>query len=112
MPRRPIIHVLLSLVLLISQQMALAHVMSHWSAAREASASVQNDAAGKTLKSAVHDRGCAQCSVFAQVAFALDSACRTFLATEAACRHLAAPAGAAERKRTVCVFQSRAPPQA
>lgn len=110
MNRRSIIRVLLSLVLLVSQQMAFTHAISHWAVSSNASASPRNDGAGK--KAAAHDQNCVQCFAFAQLASAVGSPFRTFPAIEAASSHQTAPATPADCLRTICVFQSRAPPQA
>lgn len=112
MNRRSIIRVLLSLLLLMSQQMAFTHAMSHWANAANESAGLQNDGGGKPLQGAAHDKNCAQCLGFAQLASAVGNSARTFFISEAGFSYSAPPATPADRNRTVCVFQSRAPPQA
>lgn len=69
MNRRVLFRVLLSLVLLVSQQMAIAHAISHWSAATSGE---QASAGESALSRAVAaDKSCAQCLAFAQVGSAL-----------------------------------------
>lgn len=109
MTRRPVFRILLSLVLLLSQHMAMAHALSHWNAQRAPAAQRQAD--DKELSSAfAHDRSCAQCLGFAQLGAPLASSGRQFPPHGAG----AAPALAsfdplcrAQRQRA---FDSRAPP--
>jgi hypothetical protein len=105
---------MLSLLLLMSQQMAIAHAMTHWAGARHAtnqlhvSGGQQQDVG---ISSAfAQDQTCEQCLAFAQITGAIGSSTRSFAdACDAVCaRH----AGAAQSgcARTICVFQPRAPP--
>jgi hypothetical protein len=98
MHRRSIIRLLLSLVLLLSQQMAMAHAVSHWTGPD-----------GKLTVAAEQD--CLQCLALEQLDVPLLSHAAPW-----------APSGAAVTAlpsldlffigRTTCVFLSRAPPQA
>lgn len=115
---RSLVHVLLSLLLLFSQQLSIGHGYTHWSEVSEgvaqsvASAAADTGEDGTKLpKPVLHDL-CGQCAASAQIAFALPSLPRRFVP--------AALAYAAPTTRdtpgicrlTACPFQSRAPPQA
>jgi hypothetical protein len=91
---RSLVHLLLSLLLLVSQQLSLGHGYTHWSEFRETLAQSLEDGQrdGKPLKPGLHDL-CGQCAASAQVAFALPPTAGICLLTE-------------------CVFQPRGPPRA
>jgi len=115
---RSVVHVLLSLLLLVSQQMSVLHGFSHWNEFRQAlsrHALVQQagDASpdGKPSKPALHEI-CAQCATGAQLAFALPAMAYLFTPLELAFGMLAAPCAQGIRLLTTCVFQPRGPPQA
>ena len=115
MSRRSFTRVLLSLLLLISQQMAMTHVISHVAGALDTAAQVQqgeeDDDSG--LSNAIaKDQSCHQCLAFAQIATALGNTPRYFAATDIMSRAGVSVATQAGCTRTVCVFQSRAPPLA
>lgn len=71
---RPVLHFLLSLVLLVSQQMALAHGWTHWDAGHKSAAAWQDGrahaASGQSDAPALH-AFCAECAADAQLDFAL-----------------------------------------
>jgi hypothetical protein len=104
---------MLSLLLLISQQMAMAHAVTHWAGSRHAtnqlhiSTAQQQDSVSSAF---AQDQTCEQCLAFAQIAGAIGSPTRSFAdACVATCaRH--ASAAQPGRARTVCVFQPRGPP--
>jgi hypothetical protein len=114
MSRQAFFRVLLSLLLLVSQQMAMSHALSHFSAAAASlSASATQEDDERDLSSAVaQDKSCHQCLAFAHLTGPLGNTPRAFAAPDlldiAPFTALAAPrcVGA------VCPFQSRAPPQA
>lgn len=114
MNRRTLTRVLLSLLLLLSQQMAISHTISHWAGAldgptRLQQASGQHDELSVSAAFA-QDQACEKCLAFAQFATALGSPSRSF-APDAATS--CAPGSTASQPgctRTVLVFQSRAPP--
>lgn len=110
--RRSIFHVLLSLLLLVSQQMAISHVMSHWSGVRDHSAQVQQRDGGRGAKPKALDQACHQCLAFAQIAVAVGGSFLAFAATDVASERIASPTTPAACLRAVCFFQSRAPPLA
>ena len=116
MTRPAFFRILLSLLLLLTQQMAATHAMSHWSTlagAPEASQAHQRGSDESDLSRAFAlDQTCDQCLAFAQLAGPLGHTPRAFapaeLVSAAAVASLDQPACA----RTICVFRSRAPPQA
>jgi hypothetical protein len=113
MTRRNIIRVLLSLLLLMSQQMALSHAMTHWAGSRHAPARLEStaDEQDTGMSSAfAQDQTCDQCLAFAQIAGVVASATRSFApAGVATCAHHAS-ATQSGCARTTCAFQPRAPP--
>jgi hypothetical protein len=114
---RSLVHVLLSLLLLVSQQLSLGHGYTHWAevdetlAQQTAAAADTDDDAGKLPKPGLHDL-CGQCAASAQIAFALPSTLRQFVPAELAYAAPAVPATPGICLLTDCPFQSRAPPRA
>lgn len=77
------VHVLLSLLLVITQQLSLLHVATHWQEARtphglRAAEQLVGDSQGKPAKPALHDL-CSQCLDAAQLAFALPAPDHVFI---------------------------------
>lgn len=100
MHKRPILRVMLSLLLLLAQQMSLAHGVSH------------GPAASAGAVAGVDDGPCGQCLAFADLepAPGADRYCPHLMGATASpppASPLPAPCA-----RTVCVFLSRAPPLA
>jgi len=114
MMHRRLVHVLLSLLLLVSQQMAFAHAMSHWSGklgTPHLAFVVDPAGADKDLSSSVaQDQSCSQCLVFAQMASAIGSTPRQFAPLDRQGERVTAFVTTEAAPRTVCVFHSRAPP--
>lgn len=114
MMRRRIVHVLLSLLLLVSQQMAFAHAMSHLTGKLGGSHPVaglsQPDTDNDLSSSVAQDRSCAQCLVFAQMATAIGSTPRQFAPLDLQDERIIALVTTEAVPRTVCAFHSRAPP--
>jgi len=112
---RSLVHVLLSLLLLLTQQLSLSHGYTHWSEVQESlsrqAQAAHGDSSGKLPKPALHDL-CGQCAASAQVAFAMPAAIRQFVPVELAyaAPHIAQAAGICLLE--ACPFQSRAPPRA
>lgn len=111
---RSLVHVLLSLLLLFTQQLSLGHGYTHWNEVQESleqQVQAGRDGSGKLPKPALHDL-CGQCAASAQVAFAMPVAIRQFVPAELAYAlpHVAQAAGIC--RRASCPFQSRAPPRA
>lgn len=111
MNRAFVLRVLLSLLLLVTQQMGASHAMSHWAGARTTAQS-RAEATHKPSKVVADDQGCAQCLAYAQVSSALASPAHRLPALAPASFDPLAAARLSDCARTVCVFQSRAPPQA
>ena len=114
MMRRCVVHVLLSLLLLVSQQMAFAHAMSHWTgkigAGHAVVAPAQAGGDSDLSSSVAQDQSCSQCLVFAQMACAIGSTPRQFVPLDLQAERARAFATTEAAPRTVCVFHSRAPP--
>ena len=109
---RSLVHLLLSLLLLVSQQLSLGHGYTHWTEVRETLARQQLDDAnggGKPQKPGLHDL-CGQCAASAQVAFALPTPIRRFIPAELAYAAPALPPTPGICLLTECAFQPRGPP--
>lgn len=112
MTRQIFTRVLLSLLLLLSQQMASAHALSHLAGKIDGTVQAHQLDDDDLSTAFAQDQTCNQCLVFAQMATPLGSTTPHFAsgdATDVLAQTLALNAPCA---RTVCVFQSRAPPQA
>jgi hypothetical protein len=114
MTRQSIIRVMLSLLLLLSQQMAISHGMTHWAGTRDGSAQLrkavaQHDERGVSAAFA-QDQTCEQCLAFAQIAGAVGSPARCFGAERAASGAVVTSPTQPGWARTRCAFQPRAPP--
>jgi hypothetical protein len=114
MNRRFLIRVLLSLLLLLSQQMAISHAMTHWAGSRDGAAQLNKAAGGQEQPGVgaafAQDQTCEQCLAFAQIAGAVGSAPRCFAFDSVATCATGPSATQPGCARTTCVFQSRAPP--
>jgi hypothetical protein len=116
---RSLTHVLLSLLLLLSQQLSLGHAYTHWSEVGERiaqqaeteTARADDDGGAKLPKPVLHDL-CGQCVAGAQLAFVLPSLPRRFVPAELAYAAPVAPETPGICLLADCPFQSRAPPQA
>ncbi len=120
MTRQALVRVLLSLLLLISQQMASSHVMSHLTgslgnanATANATAAQVQQAGDASLSDAfAQDPTCHQCLAFAQMASAVGSKAHLFDLPNPGSFRIAARAVHDSGARTILAFQSRGPPQA
>lgn len=112
MHRRPIIHVLLAFLLLLTQQVGASHVYSHWVDLTRSEAEFSSGEQSETRKRLAVHKVCAECVTVAQVAAALTSPPVAIAVVATGGGVIATPATLAECERTVCVFQSRAPPLA
>jgi hypothetical protein len=113
---RSLVHVLLSLLLLVSQQLSLGHGYTHWAEVdgtlvQQVDAGTDDDGTGKLPKPALHDL-CGQCAASAQIAFALPTSLRQFVPADLAYATPAVPVTPGICLLTACPFQSRAPPRA
>lgn len=105
MTRRVFVRVLLSLLLVLSQQMAFTHALSHWNTEHAA-----ETAGSKAGKQRAADQLCEQCAAFAQLAGVVGSDTRTFAATDPGSSLITSAEPGDACRRTICVFDSRAPP--
>ena len=114
---RSLVHVLLSLLLLVTQQLSLGHGYTHWAEIEETlvqqavTGTTDDDDDGKPPKPGLHDL-CGQCAASAQIAFALPVTPRQFVPAKLAYAAPVVPATPGICLLTVCPFQPRGPPQA
>ncbi len=121
MTRHALFRILLSLTLLLSQQMAFAHALSHVTGvltpatvdmASSPAAALQAAAQDSELSSAIaQEKSCHQCLSFAQLAGPLGSTPRAFAAADLRDAAPVIALGDLHCRRTPCGFRSRAPPQ-
>ncbi|MGH8853523.1 MAG: hypothetical protein ACREWI_04490 [Telluria sp.] len=110
MIRRSVFRLVLSLVLLLSQQMAMSHALSHWTS-QLGGPTAQLAAEDSELSSAfAHDRSCAQCLGLAQLSAPLAGSPHRFVPPELGEVPARDGAGLAWRIRQSRHFDSRAPP--
>jgi hypothetical protein len=108
MSRRIAIRFMLSLLLLLSQQMALSHAMSHWAGNPHVQQSAEEDS---RLSAAIaQDQSCDQCLSFAQLAGAVGADTWRFAVPGAAEAALPGPAARGPWIHSHPAFQPRAPP--
>ena len=112
MTRQLFTRILLSLLLLLSQQMALSHAMSHVTAALSPLTVQSGDDANELSSAIAQDKSCHQCLAFAQLVGPLSNTPRAFAAPDLRDTVPVIALTDARVLRTVCVFHSRAPPQA
>lgn len=112
MSHQSVVRVLLSLVLLLSQQMAILHGISHWTDERGRITHARSVDQKKNPKSPTAGQNCEQCLAFSQIGAALGTARFAFYAPGHTAPAPRAILDLPDCRRTVCVFQSRAPPLA
>lgn len=83
MKRQVLLRVLLSFVLLFSQQMATAHALEHLTAVFDAAAQVEDDPS-ELAKAVAQHQNCHQCLAFAQLAGPLPANACSFAPLELA----------------------------
>jgi hypothetical protein len=111
--RRPFVHMFLALLLLLTQQVGVTHIYSHW-AGPEQQQNVQltdEDQAEHRKRIAVH-KVCAECVSVAQMAAAITSSPLTLAISTLSTGPVTVPSTLPACERTTCVFHSRAPPLA
>jgi hypothetical protein len=106
------IRVLLSLLLLVSQQMAFSHVVTHWSGQRGATAGHVARGDGSVSDAFAKDQVCSQCLAFAQIAGAVGNCPRSFAPSMVGSSAIPCTPQHSIAARTVVAFRSRAPPAA
>lgn len=112
MTRHALFRVLLSLLLLFSQQMATSHVMSHWSTSPGVAALAQAGAEDERSTPLPKDQSCNKCLVFSQLGAPLGGAFFAYAAVACASTLVDGAVVAALHSRIMLAFQSRGPPQA
>jgi hypothetical protein len=112
MIRRSVTRILLSLLLLMSQQMAIAHAVSHWSGRAIPVASGQQQGERSLSEAFALDQSCSQCLAFAQIAGVVASEPCRFVPLDNASSAVRIDADGSACARTTCAYQSRAPPVA
>lgn len=110
--RRNFFHVLLSLLLVFSQQMGYSHALSHTAAATGIvqAAEPADDEVSTSITKLGLDHSCAQCMAFAQIASAVDSRFHSFPLAANTSVAIAFTPAPLDCQRTICGFRSRAPP--
>jgi hypothetical protein len=106
------IRVLLSLLLLVSQQMAFSHVITHWSGQRGDTAGHVARGDGSVSDAFAKDQVCSQCLAFAQLAGAVGHTSRSFAPPALPSGAISAAPEQSIDARIVVAFRSRAPPAA
>lgn len=117
--KRQIVYALLSLLLVLSQQLGMAHAISHWSDSRQTGQAGQHlqprqqpdpekgGSAGLAL-----DHNCSQCAAFAQLASALPTQDYAFPAVAYSAPAIATATVPPPRAPLLRPYDSRAPPLA
>ena len=112
MTRQAFVRILLSLLLLVTQQMASTHVLSHLAGKSSAPVAAQaGTEANRALKVALaQDQTCNQCLVFSQLTGPLVSCPAQLDVPHQASFAIAGIPARAAGARIILAFQSRAPP--
>lgn len=111
MLRRPLAHVILALLLLLTQQLGVTHVYTHWIGPEQQNVQLSDDdeEAEHRKRLAAH-KMCAECVSVAQMAAAIISAPLTLAMSTLSNGPVTLEVTLPACERTTCVFQSRAPP--
>lgn len=112
MQRRSIVHVFLSLLLLLTQQIGVAHVYTHWSSIDRPAARLSEEEQAEHRKRIAAHKLCVECVSAAQIAAAITSSPPTLELSTISAGPIAMPVTLSACERTTCFFQSRAPPLA
>lgn len=115
MNRQGFLRILLSLLLLVTQQMGLTHALSHLGTVQPPAVLGQQGGDGDEdgrAKSLALDAGCQQCLAFAQLAGPLGSKTVAFALPDLADSHFILAVADGQPRHSACPFQSRAPPLA
>jgi hypothetical protein len=116
MYRRPMVHVFLALLLLLTQQLGVTHIYTHWIGAEQQNIQLGLDLtdeehAEHRKRVAVH-KVCAECMSAAHMTAAITSSPLTLAISILSTGPVAVPSTLPACERTTCFFQSRAPPLA
>lgn len=113
MHRRPFVHLFLALLLLLTQQLGVTHVYTHWSGTEQQNLQLSDeDQESEHRKRIAAHKMCADCVSAAQIAAAITTAPLTPAVGTLSTAPVSLPATLAACERTVCAFHSRAPPLA
>jgi hypothetical protein len=99
--RRPLLAIFLAFLLLLTQQMAFAHAISHLNGHTTSSG---------IAKQLPAEKACHQCLAFAQIDTALKGEAPLATPATAFSKNIQRVPAQRPATETVCVFQSRAPP--
>ena len=112
MNRRFLFRVLLSLLLLVSQQIAAAHVISHLHGSSGRPVAQKNNVGKELAQALAQDQACNQCLAFAQLSGPLGSKQLSFALPDPITSTLVRQASHPACARTICPFEPRGPPSA
>lgn len=112
MTRHILFRVLLSLLLLGSQHLASAHVLSHLSSSLGRAAQAEGTSSHERQGALAQDQSCHKCLAFAQLGGPLGTAYFAFPLPELTSVPVFGADIAAAHTRTILAFHSRGPPQA
>ncbi|WP_342118700.1 hypothetical protein [Pseudoduganella sp. OTU4001] len=109
---RYILNVLLALLLVLSQQLGMAHAVSHWSDYRHGSEQQQavDGSEGGLSAGLALDHNCSQCAAFASLASAIHTPSYTFPTLEYSAPQAGVVPSLPHSSRTARAYDSRAPP--
>lgn len=107
MTRTLFIRVLLSLLLLVSQQMSMSHAVTHLAGSAQAR---DNEVDGGLSKAVADHQSCEKCLAFAQLAGAVGTLPRAFAGIESAASDVAGAVRQPAAAASIPAFHSRAPP--
>ncbi len=110
--RLPIVHVLLALLLLLTQQIGVTHAYTHWSGAEQQNVQLTDEDQAEHRKRVAVHKVCSECVSVAQMGAAITSSPLTLAISTLSTGPVTIQATLAACQRTTCVFQSRAPPLA
>jgi hypothetical protein len=110
--RSSIVHVFLALLLLLTQQVGVTHVYTHWSGIEQQNAELTDEDQAEHRKRVAVHKVCAECMTVAQMGAAITSAPLTLAISTLSTGPVTLQVTLPTCERTVCVFQSRAPPLA
>ncbi|NYE60295.1 hypothetical protein FHW58_001447 [Duganella sp. 1224] len=109
---RPFVHVFLALLLLLTQQVGVAHIYTHWIGAEQQELQLTEEGQAEHRKRLAVHKVCAECVSVAQMAAAITSSPLTLAISTLSTGPVTVPATLPACERTTCVFHSRAPPLA
>lgn len=112
MTRQAIVRILLSLLLLASQQVASLHVLSHLGSSLGKPATAQTLSEDRLASVFAQDEACSHCLAFAQLSGPLGSSPPAFILPEPGTSPVTAAAAHPAGARLILAFHSRGPPQA